>query len=283
MFGFKNVAEKKYLQFLLSVKNYLQIFRINMFARLLGLMNDEKLNYGTELVTKYFAAFEYIQNVATQGLECQNNDQDIKFYVPYFRVYEYLKSQLEPTFSAEDMQELRMHVENIKEPDKKIVINQFMVDFDQLMERVLQKYRLAINKTKTFVRHAFFAADLDGNGKINLNEFLTLFRHIEKARFEFSDVLKTFEQNADLITEEEKNLSFDKFTALCVDRQLFSEAQQVAFIGLLPDQTLLDKFNELRSRWQRERDDLNYQLRELKDYVVEEDFKNWKQIIEVLE
>lgn len=54
MFGFKNVAEKKFLQFLMSVKNYLQIIRINIFARLIGLMVDEKSNYSVEVMTKYF-------------------------------------------------------------------------------------------------------------------------------------------------------------------------------------------------------------------------------------
>jgi len=92
-----------------------------------------------------------------------------------------------------------------------------MVDFDILMEKVLSKYKLILNRTKTFVRHAFFAADLDGNGKINLNEFMTLYRHIEKDKFIFKSALKMFEENADIITEDEKNLSFDKFTCLCVD------------------------------------------------------------------
>ncbi len=56
-----------------------------------------------------------------------------------------------------------------------------------------------------------------------MNEFLTLFRHIEKQLFDFTKVLKMFEDSADLITEEEKNISFDKFTALCIDHKLFSE------------------------------------------------------------
>jgi Ca2+-binding EF-hand superfamily protein len=78
-------------------------------------------------------------------------------------------------------------------------------------------------RTKKFVIHAFQAADLDGNKKINHNEFVTLFRHIEARKFEFRAALDLFEEAADIITKEEKNLSFDKFTALCVNQQLFSE------------------------------------------------------------
>ena len=71
-------------------------------------------------------------------------------------------------------------------------------------------------KTKEFVKNAFFACDLDGNGTINLNEFLTLFRHIEKEKFIFTKALKMFDKYADIVTDEEKCLSFEKFTSFCV-------------------------------------------------------------------
>lgn len=60
-----------------------------------------------------------------------------------------------------------------------------MVDLDLFMSKVLDKYRNVTHRTKLFVIHAFQAADLDGNKKINHNEFLTLFRHIECEKFNF--------------------------------------------------------------------------------------------------
>lgn len=91
------------------------------------------------------------------------------------------------------------------------------------MQKVLEKYRLVIMRTKDFVIHAFQAADLDWNQKINLNEFMTLFRHIEASKFNFKKTLKLFEENADIITNQEKNLSFNKFTALSLDNGIFTE------------------------------------------------------------
>lgn len=85
------------------------------------------------------------------------------------------------------------------------------------MIKVLEKYRIITKRTKEFVIHAFQAADLDGNKKINHNEFITLYRHIESDRFHFKDALNLFDEAADIVTEQEKNLSFDKFTALCVE------------------------------------------------------------------
>jgi hypothetical protein len=64
---------------------------------------------------------------------------------------------------------------------------------------------------------------------------------------------------------------------------MFTEKQQNNFIGLASDQSLPDKFSELKGKWPKEKDDLHYQLRELKEYVVEEDYKNWKQILDILE
>lgn len=40
-----------------------------------------------------------------------------------------------------------------------------------------------LNSTKLSVKGAFLACDLDGNGTINLTEFLTLYRHIESEKF----------------------------------------------------------------------------------------------------
>jgi Ca2+-binding EF-hand superfamily protein len=82
---------------------------------------------------------------------------------------------------------------------------------------VISKYRIITTRTKKFVIHAFQAADLDGNKKINHNEFITLYRHIEAKKFDFRSALDLFEEASDIITDNEKNLSFDKFTALCVN------------------------------------------------------------------
>lgn len=60
-----------------------------------------------------------------------------------------------------------------------------LVDVDIFLVKVIAKYRVITARTKLFVIHAFQAADLDGNKKINLNEFLTLYRHIEAIKYQF--------------------------------------------------------------------------------------------------
>lgn len=70
------------------------------------------------------------------------------------------------------------------------------------MGKALYKYRVLLNKTQVFVKNAFFAADLDANDRINLDEFLTLFRHIMPSKFSLMRCIKMFEERADIVSEE---------------------------------------------------------------------------------
>lgn len=76
-----------------------------------------------------------------------------------------------------------------------------MIDIDCFLVQVLSRYRVVMLQTKKFVKNAFFACDLDGNGTINLNEFLTLYRHIEQEKFVLTKALKMFENYADIVEE----------------------------------------------------------------------------------
>lgn len=77
---------------------------------------------------------------------------------------------------------------------------------DIFLVKVLAKYRIITIRTKLFVIHAFQAADLDGNKKINLNEFLTLYRHIESVKFNFKLAVNIFDEAADIISGDVINI-----------------------------------------------------------------------------
>ena len=64
--------------------------------------------------------------------------------------------------------------------------------------------------------------DLDGDKTISFHEFYLLTKHIEKELFSEKFVMDIFEENFDIVKNEEKILSFDKFAAVCVDYLLFS-------------------------------------------------------------
>lgn len=135
---------------------------------------------------------------------------------------DYIKVILENIMPIEDITDLRISLDTLKEVDLKSTTKTLIIDFDIFISKVLSKYRILLDKTQLFVKSAFLAADFDGNNIINLNEFLTLFRHIMPNKFNLMRCIKMFESKADIITDQEKNLSFEKFTALCIDFNLFS-------------------------------------------------------------
>lgn len=140
-----------------------------------------------------------------------------------------------------------------------------------------------MNRTKTYVVNAFKAADLDGNKMCNLSEFVLLYRHIESDKFSEDEVIKLFEDSADIVKESEKNMSFEKFTSISVDFQLFSDAQQDKFLQIKSGVELEDRFKLLQTNWDFSKKTLLEHLDDLKNNLDASIHENWMNILSVLE
>ena len=57
-FGFAKIADQKFIIFVMSVKKYIQILRINTFAKFLGLFDDNS-NYTLDELNKYTDVMEW--------------------------------------------------------------------------------------------------------------------------------------------------------------------------------------------------------------------------------
>jgi hypothetical protein len=117
-YGIKKVAERKYTEFLVSVKNYSQVFRINVFARMINIL-DEKLNYSVDEMKKYLEAFEYLIYFCSSGVSIPHEPTDIKRYTPYIRCLDFLRIFSENRLSQEELREIRNELESIKVIQKK--------------------------------------------------------------------------------------------------------------------------------------------------------------------
>lgn len=85
-------------------------------------------------------------------------ETDIKRYVPYLRCLEFLKPFSETGITSDEMVILKKELEEIKEIDKSGTNQPGVVNIDLFLEKVLQKYRHAIMRTKEYVKHAFYAS-----------------------------------------------------------------------------------------------------------------------------
>lgn len=278
-FGFKKIAEQKFIILVLSVKKYLHIVRINLFARFLGLL-DGATNYTVDEFNKYVECMEFL-NTNTLGTTIFNADTDSKHYTPYTRFLEYLKFFSENKLGIEEYIEFKKEFEPLKEPDPKNVNRYGIIDIDFFMMKILTKYRLVCNRTKQFVINAFKAADLDGDRMCNLREFILLYKYIESEKFDQEFVETLFDDYADLFVNNERNLSFDKFTVICVEYSLFSDYQQDKFLMITKKEQLLEQLDDLKNRWLTIYSNCENKLTGLKK-AADKGVKKWMQILQVL-
>lgn len=66
------------------------------------------------------------------------------------------------------------------------------------MLRVLVVFRNNIEKTKLYVINAFNACDLDGNGFVDVHEWLLLNKYIESDKYDETKLIETFDEAADM-------------------------------------------------------------------------------------
>ena len=278
-FGFRKIAEQKFIIFLLSVKKYLHIVRINLFARFMGLLQGPS-NFTVDEFNKYLEGVEFINN-STLGINMVNIETDSKFYAPFLRGLEYLRYFSENKMGMEEYVEFKREFEPIKENDPKNINRNGIVDVDLFMTKVLTKYRIIMSRTKQFVVNAFKAADLDGNKYCSLKEFIMIYRNIETDKFDEGFAENLFYEHADIKVEGEINLSFDKFTVVCVEYGLFSDTQQDAFLEVQSNSDIETRIIGLRVSWKDHYKNIDTKLSETAKVCVEEkDY--WLSILNIL-
>jgi len=278
-FGFKKLAEQKFIIFVLSVKKYLYIVRINLFARFMGLL-DGSSNYNLDEFNKYLEAMEYVSKL-NLGSPIQNNETDSKHFIPFLKGADYVKYFAENKINFEEYTEFRKSVEVIKEADPKGINRNGIIDFDLLMTKVLAKYRILCNRTKQNVVNAFKAADLDGNKTCSLKEFILLYRNIEHDKYDYWFAETVFNEHADVKIEGEINLTFDKFTVVCVEYGLFSDAQQDQFLEVSSKEDIANQMKDIKERWSRHYESTKENL-QLMTKIEKEEIEYWQSILEVL-
>lgn len=282
IFGLKKIADKRFIIMILSLKRNFPFFRVSMFSRFLGLMEPSTLNYNIDELNKYSEALDYICNVSTMGPVYNNSDSDAKFYIPFMRALQYTSLFGDTRMTVEESNELKKEIESFKENDPKNLHKAGIIDFDIFMERILNKYKILVNRAKIYVINAFAACDLDGNRMCNLQEFLLLNRHIESEVYNEEKLEKIFLENADIEKDGEKNLSFDKFSVVCVEFNLFTDEAQNRYLGVTKKVQIEIKMGEITEKWSEKKQEIEKRFENL-TILSEDEINNWNQIIQVLD
>lgn len=277
VFGIKEIGEKKFCYFILSLKYHANYFRVNLFSRFLGIVHGIK--YNQEQIEKYLEGIEYLET-SQKGFPIKNSDTSVRVFFPFVRAEDYTKQVFEKKLPFNEYYEFKKKVEEMREEDKS-GMNIGIVDADLFLEKVIDKYESVVNRTKQYVVDAFESCDLDGNKTCTVNEWVLLSRYIEPDKFDLNSCIQTFFDNANKIVSGESCMTFDRFAAVCTDNRLFSEENQSRFLGVTAEQPIEQIHEQLKQDWTNKYRELNQLLLKLSS-LTEEEVVKWRESLEVL-
>jgi hypothetical protein len=277
VFGIKEIGEKKFCYFVLSLKYHGQFFRVNLFSRFMGILQG--VRYNQEQISKYLEGLEFLET-NSKGYPIKNTDTSVRMLYPFVRAEEFTRFVFEKKLPPQVMSELKKKIDSLKEDDRS-GMNTGIVDADVFLEQIIEKYGAILNRTKQYVVEAFDSCDLDGNKTCSVNEWVLLCRYIEPKSFNLNNCIQLFFENANKQIKGESCMTFDKFAAVCTDNSLFSEENQNKFLGLEEGSNVEDLFSRIRANWSSKLEELHTILDSL-TFLADEEIERWKENLEVL-
>ncbi len=104
-------------------------------------------------------------------------ENEANYMVPIIKVMSYVNNFGDNRMSEEEQVIFKKDIEELRDINNKY--GNDLIDFDVFLNQLLIQYKLLVNRAKIYVINAFAAADLDGNGVCNLEEFILLNKNIE--------------------------------------------------------------------------------------------------------
>ena len=259
-YGFRKMAQQKFVLFVLSLKKTMTQLRINVFSKFLGLFHNP-MNYNLEEFNQYILALDFITNftlssnsetIQSQGVVVANKETDSRFMVNFAKSIEFSK-QLEKEGEGNEFTVFKKEIEAIKEDDPKNLLKMGILDFDLFMSKYLVFFRKIKNQGKKNLVLAFRSADLNYDGLIDFFEFSLTLKWLERQFYEKEKkegAEKYFQENADVvINNDEKHMSFNNFCCFCEDFSLFDTKRLLKFMDLIKEEDAAKSFNNLSEKW----------------------------------
>ncbi|KAL4438322.1 hypothetical protein ABPG74_009745 [Tetrahymena malaccensis] len=262
-YGLKRVAEKKLSQYLETCYFYQDIPRVKLFGNFMQLFSESE-HFDKDEFNFYISILKYMDEKTNTGLGLVQTFNE-RILCSFEKVNEYMQINFESDSHKKNDQILRQ-IQQIAIN----VGNQLFVDIDQTFKIIVSLYQNKKEEIENNVKKLFYAADLDKNDCIELEEFITIYRYLESETFNRDEVQHLFVNSADMVTcEGEKAFSLDRFAAVCLDYQLFSLQKQQQFsqafsqldyVKSIEDLTrnFHKKFKEIKTRLQFANQYTNY-------------------------
>ncbi len=85
----KDDIDKKFIIFMISLKSHSHLNRVNMFCRMLGLL-DNFLNYSVDEQNKYIEALYFIENISSIKIHHTVTETPHQKLIPYLKALQYV-------------------------------------------------------------------------------------------------------------------------------------------------------------------------------------------------
>lgn len=279
-YGFRKMAQQKFIIFLLSLKKYITQLRINIFSKFLGMLQTS-MNYNLEEFNQYISGLDFI----FYNSSSPNSENDSRFMVNFGRAWEFVKVTLEKDYENNNSEfyHFKREIEGIKEEDPRNYLKSGIIDYDLFMSHYLMFYRKTRNQNKINLVTAFNSADLNSDGFVDYNEFTLILKYIEKDFFsqkKSEGIEKIFKENADvIILEDEKHMSFNNFCYFSEEFNLFDINKLLEFAEVSSEEQIPNKLVSLSEKWKFKK----FEAKSKIEIEQIENKKNWLDSFEKLD
>jgi len=281
-YGFQQFALKKFTKFIISVKRNAGIPRINKFAKMLGLM-EEDVNYTVDETKQFMNALEFLLTNTSFGTHYPNPDFEKRHFTPFLRALEYVRIFGERRMKPEDYNEWKKEVERYRMPDPTGRNLQGVLDLDEFLDKVATKFKILITEGKEAIETVFNAVDLNEKGYMNYLGFMSLLKSLESERYEEKRVEDLFINHCDVVIGDEIALSLGKFLSISFEFGLFSESKVNYFLNIQHEEDVERRFEDLRYRWENEKQNLTEMMNMLQNSAHRDIFKDWQDNINCID
>jgi len=281
-YGFHKFGLQKYTKFIVSVKKYMNISRVNTFAKMVGLL-DAGRNYTSQQARQFLQGLEFIMMSATSGVGYVNQDHQKVHYIPFSKALDYIKAFTERYGHEEDLNELRKELERQRLVDPARTVVSGLLDTDIFLEKMIIRHKAIMTTYKDIHLTAYTAADFFKQNKIKFSEFLVLYKVIEGERVDEKKLEEVFIRYCDLLEDEAVALSKEQFFILSFELRLFSAQKQNAYIEVKDDFDLERKYDQFQSGWMEELA-RTYRLIEKNQLILSTEIMNkWKKALQFID
>jgi len=282
-YGFQKFGIHKFAKFLVNVKHYISVHRVNNFAKLMNILEPEE-NFTFQEGKQYLSGMEFFLYGAFPGSHYTNLDFGKNHYVPFIKALEYLKvfSEKYANKAQEEILELKKELEKHKVPDQNKNNPFGLIDIDVFLESVVYLYRVLINKVKETLLMAFNSADFLKEDKIKFGGFMSLYRAIEGDKGEDKKWEEIFIGYCDLIIDDCVALSKDQFVALCFEMNIFTDQKFNDYFGVSNDEEFEQKFNDFMEKWEDKQKEILEVIENKQSSFSHDVCLRWKNILKVI-